>query len=153
MSLQPNTRCPICGDVFARGGTLYKQIGGWRFCVHHKVFLMASKFDNSCHHCLHGIDQGDQVLLSKDDEDESWTVLHPREACANPVSGESADRGPTMKSGVSSGPWKVLFLVENAPVEVVKAAYRALAMKYHPDRGGDIKKMQELNAALSRIIQ
>ena len=29
----------------------------------------------------------------------------------------------------------------------VKAMYRKLAMKYHPDRGGDDKTMAEINAA------
>lgn len=52
------------------------------------------------------------------------------------------------------GPYQKLFLVPGAPIEVVKAAYKALAMKYHPDRpGGDEEKMQEINAAVQEIIE
>lgn len=40
-----------------------------------------------------------------------------------------------------------------AVVEILggeKALYRALAMALHPDRGGDVAKMQAVNAAWSR---
>lgn len=37
--------------------------------------------------------------------------------------------------------------------EIVKAGYRALAMKYHPDHGGDGKKMVELNLAYEKLLQ
>jgi hypothetical protein len=44
-----------------------------------------------------------------------------------------------------------LYVLENAPMEVVKGAYRALAMMNHPDHGGDTAKMQKINAAFDRI--
>lgn len=37
--------------------------------------------------------------------------------------------------------------------EIVKAGYRALAMKYHPDHGGDGKKMVELNLTYEKLLQ
>ena len=47
-----------------------------------------------------------------------------------------------------------LFLLPNAPFEVVKAAYRALAKTNHPDRvGGDGSNMRKINDAFARIEQ
>jgi hypothetical protein len=46
-----------------------------------------------------------------------------------------------------------LHLLPSAPDEVIKAAYRALAMLYHPDRGGDVAKMQAINAAHERLTK
>jgi hypothetical protein len=34
--------------------------------------------------------------------------------------------------------------------EIVEAGYRALAMKYHPDHGGDSEKMRDLNLEIAR---
>lgn len=43
--------------------------------------------------------------------------------------------------------WQVLGVSESAPVEAVKAAYRALAAKHHPDAGGDHGAMAAINRA------
>lgn len=62
----------------------------------------------------------------------------------------------------SSGQWQpgasssrsdyaMLFVTDDAPPEVIKAAYKALAIKYHPDRGGDTVAMQAVNAAFDRL--
>lgn len=52
-------------------------------------------------------------------------------------------------------PWQVLGVSRNASDEEIKAAYRKLAQKYHPDLNpGDAaaaKKMQEINAAYDMI--
>lgn len=48
-------------------------------------------------------------------------------------------------------PHEVLGVHPEAPVEVAEAAYRALAKKHHPDRGGDPEQMSSLNDAISRI--
>jgi hypothetical protein len=41
----------------------------------------------------------------------------------------------------------------NDPItrELIEAGYRALAKKCHPDCGGDVGKMQQLNAAMERL--
>lgn len=57
---------------------------------------------------------------------------------------------PVRKS-VDKSPYAVLFVVDNAPIEVVQASYKALAMKYHPDRAGDRDAMAKLNAAYDQI--
>jgi hypothetical protein len=52
----------------------------------------------------------------------------------------------------ASGDHAMLGVLPDAPLEVIDAAYRALAKKHHPDRGtGDTEKMQEINAAYARI--
>ncbi len=47
--------------------------------------------------------------------------------------------------------FETLFLLPGAPDSVVEAAYRALAKIYHPDMGGDPKRMMELNEARAAI--
>jgi hypothetical protein len=44
-------------------------------------------------------------------------------------------------------PYVTLHLLPSAPTEVIRAAFKALAMKHHPDHGGDEEQMKRLNAA------
>jgi curved DNA-binding protein CbpA len=44
-------------------------------------------------------------------------------------------------------PYKVLQVDPEADPEVIRAAYRRLAQKHHPDYGGNDRRMAELNAA------
>ena len=48
-------------------------------------------------------------------------------------------------------PYKILGVSENAPFAEIKAAYRNLAKKYHPDAGGDEEKILALNAAWENL--
>ena len=41
----------------------------------------------------------------------------------------------------------LLCLTPDAPIELVQSARRILALKYHPDRGGNTQKMQRINNA------
>lgn len=43
-------------------------------------------------------------------------------------------------------------LSPSADTDVVKAAYRVLCMKWHPDKGGSHEKMTALNEAFSKIM-
>ncbi len=51
----------------------------------------------------------------------------------------------------SIDPYQTLHLLPSAPPEVVRAAYKALAMKHHPDHGGDVGAMQRINDAYRRL--
>jgi curved DNA-binding protein CbpA len=44
-------------------------------------------------------------------------------------------------------PYEVLQVQPGAELEVIRAAYRVLARKYHPDHGGDARRMIDLNDA------
>jgi len=62
------------------------------------------------------------------------------------------DRRPTPAPGHQLGnAYATLHLLPTAPPELVKAAYRCLAMMNHPDRGGDTQDMQRINGAYARL--
>ena len=46
--------------------------------------------------------------------------------------------------------WQVLGVAENATGEEIDAAWRRLAARHHPDRGGDSAQMARINAARDR---
>jgi len=48
--------------------------------------------------------------------------------------------------------YQVLYLVEGAPAELVEAARRVLAKRYHPDAGGDEETMRAINAAADLLL-
>jgi hypothetical protein len=49
--------------------------------------------------------------------------------------------------------FKALHLLETAPPELVKAAHKTLAFLHHPDRGGDLRIMQGINAAYDALVK
>jgi DnaJ-class molecular chaperone len=46
-----------------------------------------------------------------------------------------------------------LYLLEDAPLEIVKCVYKTLATQNHPDVGGDADAMVEINAAYEQILK
>jgi|SRR5580692_4024284 DnaJ-domain-containing protein 1 len=52
----------------------------------------------------------------------------------------------------SSGPHAVLGVRPGATREEIRSAYRALAHKFHPDHGGSVEKMREINLAYAAIV-
>ena len=50
-------------------------------------------------------------------------------------------------------PYKMLGVSPLDSPEVIRDRYRALALANHPDRGGSVEKMQQLNVVYERITQ
>lgn len=61
------------------------------------------------------------------------------------------ERPPNRAAQSALSPYQILGLLENVELEVVDAAYRALAKKYHPDKGGDTETMKRINLAYQQI--
>ncbi len=68
---------------------------------------------------------------------------------------EDDNEQPSQKPPPQSiaSPFQTLYLLPNAPPEVVKAAYKALAKIHHPDARGNSEKMIEINRAFEVITQ
>lgn len=49
--------------------------------------------------------------------------------------------------------YRTLGLPNHSSMEEIKKAYRSLALKFHPDRGGDVEKMKTLNEAYEFLIK
>lgn len=49
-------------------------------------------------------------------------------------------------------PYSVLGLTSDADIEVVKAVYRTLSKKHHPDQGGSEEEFKRVNAAYNAIV-
>jgi hypothetical protein len=65
---------------------------------------------------------------------------------------DAHERARNPHTSAKADPHAVLHLLPTAPPEVVKAAYRALAVKLHPDKpGGDTHAMQRLNQAYKQL--
>lgn len=54
---------------------------------------------------------------------------------------------------IDPSPYTILYIKQGAPDFVVKAAYKSLAFKYHPDRGGDAERFQEVTNAYNEIMK
>jgi DnaJ-class molecular chaperone len=54
---------------------------------------------------------------------------------------------------IQKRPHAVLFVMENAPEEVIKAAYKALAAKHHPDHDGDPEVFMEIQDAYEKLMK
>lgn len=50
-------------------------------------------------------------------------------------------------------PFARLYVTDDAPLDVVHAAYRALAKMHHPDVGGSTAKFQEVDLAYRQILK
>lgn len=71
---------------------------------------------------------------------EEWQMLAVGARTVNP----GAERPPQKSTKKGPDSYSALFLLPTAPFCVVKASYKALAMEYHPDRGGDAVKFRKL---------
>ena len=49
-------------------------------------------------------------------------------------------------------PWDVLGLPPGAPPDEIKKAYKALARKHHPDKGGDPEEFKRISKAYEEAL-
>ena len=107
---------------------------------YHRVYVPERRtwrVDAYAHDCLHGwlayvrADFNARIEWLDADPEQEWTPP--------PVKPKASD------------PYVMLHLLPSAPPEVVKAAYRALAVLNHPDKGGDTNAMQRINDAYRRL--
>ena len=89
------------------------------------------------------------VNYSRTDRDDDGVLLYESHAGHRVHLNEC----PAREHPPAASPYAELQLVDNAHPDVVKAAYRALALIYHPDRiNGSLVKMQAINAAYAQIV-
>ena len=81
-------------------------------------------------------DEDDKVIWNPANHEAHRCPPH-KPPCQPPPSPQQAKKSPH----------DALCVTRAAPMEVIHAAYRALAKIYHPDAGGDVRKMQEINVA------
>jgi hypothetical protein len=60
---------------------------------------------------------------------------------------EKLDAAPAPPPMIPHLAYHTLHLLPSAPAEVAKAAFRAMAMLHHPDKGGDVEIMKRINQA------
>lgn len=53
----------------------------------------------------------------------------------------------TLPSSSKEEWWEILGVPATAPLPTIKAAYRELAVRFHPDAGGDARRMAAINGA------
>jgi DnaJ-domain-containing protein 1 len=65
---------------------------------------------------------------------------------------EDQPRQHRVRVRATRGPHAALGLYRDASVEEIKSAYRALAMRHHPDHGGSADRMREINEAYRVVV-
>jgi len=87
----------------------------------------------------------------------SWAVRY--ESPFDRAQGKPHQQDPSFRSpgvsipSVSDDFYSVLYVNQDAPKEVIKAAYTALMRKHHPDHGGDEETAKKLTEARDAIFQ
>lgn len=61
--------------------------------------------------------------------------------------------GENGTSVLAESPYLKLHVLEDAPIEVVRAAYKALAQIHHPDAGGSAERFREVSDAYQAILK
>lgn len=92
-------------------------------------------------------DRGRRQYSSDDRSNEGWEDEQRRRRQERPT---APDRRDEMSVRLACA---TLFVADDAPLEVVRGAYRALAKIYHPDRGGDAGSMRLINRAYEVLAE
>ena len=78
----------------------------------------------------------------------------PFEHFANMHGGRGGGQGGPRGGGQvdNEGFYKTLGVAKDADESEIKKAYRKLAVKHHPDKGGDPEKVSQLNSRIIKTI-
>lgn len=84
---------------------------------------------------------------------QNWHELHRCQTRRRAERETGYQYPPKPKKQDPRDPLSILWVLDGAPREVVDAAYKTLARLHHPDMGGDLRKMQEINAAYDSVVK
>lgn len=119
--------------------------------VHHDFIDEATKLADKFFggHMFVGVGHNAGQRRTQDQKRQQWS---------NTYSGGNTSNRPPWDDSASLGDpaYTALFVLPNAPFEVCKAAYRALAQMYHPDTGSGTaneEMMKVINVAFDRVKQ
>jgi hypothetical protein len=88
---------------------------------------------------------------SYDPDTKIWRVSPPYASAAERLFARYFTDVEPPRRDLALPEWcRVLYVLPQAPPEVVNAAYRVLSKKLHPDHGGSAEKMKALNLAVER---
>lgn len=143
MAAGPNVLDPQPCDFCSELGLLDCQVCGARVCLAHAFVNHQSQA--VCHDCVRG------VVGTKEDQKRARAAQHRQQRA------ERATRRPDADEQLVAA-LKELGLERGAAWDDVKAAYRYLALKHHPDRAKSpsakskaTEKLAKINAAFSTL--
>lgn len=80
-------------------------------------------------------------------------ILNEAEAFVEKMRGEMEKEEELLRILDPENEYEVLGLADNASVPELKKSFRRLAMKYHPDHGGDSELFVHINNAYKNILR
>jgi len=87
-------------------------------------------------------------VTTLDREFEGYAALPSGDPVADSIAAGNMRAQARIPDHDGFDPYAVLEVTAGASPEVIRAAYKAQAMKHHPDRGGDPAKMADVNRAM-----
>ncbi len=61
------------------------------------------------------------------------------------------EQAPPSSPDPESAALKILHLTDDAPPQLIKSAFLTLCKIHHPDKGGDVERMKQINLAFERL--
>jgi hypothetical protein len=135
------TETNICLEVYLRGPRF--QFDEALNALKHEILPPYRRF-NPEHRCW-------SIDLECRTELERWARRMRYELGASVVFDRKHPPSNQLTTNPLGDAYATLYLLPTAPPELVKAAYRCLALMHHPDRGGQTETMQQINNAYARL--